>query len=154
MRGGDPQQHLLDRAILAYRSGTALKATLLATPRRHPGRLSLLLSTLANKPPLKLWIMCSVRGDKEYERAKNSAIGSLSLRPHSRVQLENKLEHKGYSKSAIAKALDRLAELVCASCSFSTHFCQDMQTSDQADILMTLIICSVPMRLGSNSSDS
>ncbi|KAL3133968.1 hypothetical protein ABBQ32_008412 [Trebouxia sp. C0010 RCD-2024] len=49
--------------------------------------------------------------EREYEAAKNSAAGSLSLRPHSRKELEIKLEDKGYSADAISRALDRLAEL-------------------------------------------
>ena len=56
---------------------------------------------------------CSPRQEREYEAAKNSAAGSLSLRPHSRKELEDKLEEKGYSKTATARALDRLKELVC-----------------------------------------
>ncbi|KAL0039656.1 hypothetical protein WJX77_004520 [Trebouxia sp. C0004] len=53
----------------------------------------------------------SPRQDREYEAAKNSAAGSLSLRPHSRKELEVKLKDKGYSEGAILKALDRLKEL-------------------------------------------
>lgn len=55
---------------------------------------------------------CSPKQDREFEAAKNSAAGSLSLRPHSRKELEVKLKDKGYSASAIVKALDRLKELV------------------------------------------
>lgn len=54
----------------------------------------------------------SVSQNKEYERAKNSAIGSLSLRPHSRKELVDKLIDKGYSQKAIDRALDRLKEVV------------------------------------------
>lgn len=57
-------------------------------------------------------ITCSKTEEREYEAAKNSAAGSLSLRPHSRKELEIKLEDKGYSVDAISRALDRLAELV------------------------------------------
>lgn len=57
-------------------------------------------------------ITCSKAEEREYEAAKNSAAGSLSLRPHSRKELEIKLEDKGYSADAISRALDRLAELV------------------------------------------
>lgn len=53
----------------------------------------------------------SPRQDREYEAAKNSAAGSLSLRPHSRKELEVKLKDKGYSEGAILKALDRLKDL-------------------------------------------
>lgn len=53
----------------------------------------------------------SSKDEREYEAAKNSAAGSLSLRPHSRKELEVKLEDKGYSADAISRALDRLAEL-------------------------------------------
>lgn len=55
----------------------------------------------------------SPRQDREYEAAKNSAAGSLSLRPHSRKELEIKLKDKGYSDTASSRALDRLKELVC-----------------------------------------
>ena len=55
---------------------------------------------------------CSAKIEREYEAAKSSAAGSLSLRPHSRQELEIKLRDKGYSESAICRALDRLQELV------------------------------------------
>ena len=54
----------------------------------------------------------SKKEEREYEAAKNSAAGSLSLRPHSRKELEVKLKDKGYSAEAICRALDRLKELV------------------------------------------
>ena len=71
---------------------------------------------------------CSPRQDREYEAAKNSAAGSLSLRPHSRKELEIKLKDKGYSEGAILKALDRLKELVCPCKQFAAH-CLSLQTS-------------------------
>lgn len=54
----------------------------------------------------------SKKEEREYVAAKNSAAGSLSLRPHSRKELDVKLKDKGYSADAIGKALDRLQELV------------------------------------------
>lgn len=62
----------------------------------------------------------SKKEEREYEAAKNSAAGSLSLRPHSRKELEVKLKDKGYSPDAIDRALDRLKELVILTCSAYT----------------------------------
>ncbi len=78
--------------------------------------------------PTKLLYACSPRQDREYEAAKNSAAGSLSLRPHSRKELEIKLKDKGYSEGAVLKALDRLKELVCPCKQFALH-CLSLQTS-------------------------
>ena len=71
----------------------------------------------------ELLYACSPRQDREYEAAKNSAAGSLSLRPHSRKELEVKLKDKGYSEGAILKALDRLKELVCSCKQFAYIAC-------------------------------
>jgi len=50
--------------------------------------------------------------EKEYERAKMSAIGSLSLKMHSRHQLREKLFSKEYAADIVEHALDRMEELV------------------------------------------
>ena len=53
-----------------------------------------------------------MRQEKEVSKAKQSALGSLSWRPHSRKELEKKLTDKGYSKEVIDTALDKLQEVV------------------------------------------
>lgn len=76
-------------------------------------------------------ITYSKKDEREYEAAKNSAAGSLSLRPHSRKELEGKLKDKGYSSHAIGRALDRLKELVALTPSACTcHFATQTHTQD------------------------
>lgn len=53
-----------------------------------------------------------MRQEKEVSKAKQSALGSLSWRPHSRKELGDKLTDKGYSKEVIDTALDKLQEVV------------------------------------------
>lgn len=49
--------------------------------------------------------------EKEFERAKMSAMGSLSLKMHTRQQLRDKLRDKEYAADVTERALDRMEEL-------------------------------------------
>lgn len=50
--------------------------------------------------------------EKQLERAKLSAAGSLSLRLHCREELKTKLVTKGHNVDIAEQALDRMEELV------------------------------------------
>jgi len=52
--------------------------------------------------------------EKEFERAKMSAMGSLGLKMHTRQQLRDKLLSKEYAEDVTERALDRMEELVSA----------------------------------------
>jgi len=101
-------------------------------------------------PSISAWFLdlnktlyaCSPRQDREYEAAKNSAAGSLSLRPHSRKELEVKLKNKGYSEGAILKALDRLKELV-GPCKQIVSHCLSLQMSNGQCVTRSCTILSV-----------
>ena len=87
-------------------------------------------------------MLAAPRQDREYEAAKNSAAGSLSLRPHSRKELEVKLKNKGYSEGAILKALDRLKELV-GPCKQIVSHCLSLQMSNGQCVTRSCTILSV-----------
>lgn len=94
-----------------------------------------------------VWTYCSVAENREYERAKNSAIGSLSLRPHSRKELVDKLSDKGYNEKAISRALDRLQELVCFPITF---LAQVDNLTEQVEYQLPQL--TLHFTLGSNSA--
>lgn len=61
--------------------------------------------------------------EKEFERAKLSAIGSLGLKMHTRQQLRDKLISKEYAPDVTERALDRVEELgMLSDASFAEIF--------------------------------
>lgn len=55
--------------------------------------------------------IAELRGEDEYERAKESALNFLTYRPRSGQEIERKLKEKQYSPIAIERTIDRLTEL-------------------------------------------
>ena len=53
--------------------------------------------------------------DLQFEKAKRSAVASITLRVHYRQELKNKLLEKGFEEEIADRALDRMEEVVSSS---------------------------------------